>query len=97
MCPVTRREHTIYGYKGKQTRDQINSHDVARLFLEFYAAPRCGEVYYLGGGQTACPFWRRLRSSKAWATKCATCTIPPIASVITFATICDSRKFALIF
>jgi hypothetical protein len=41
------------------------------------------------GGQTACPFWRRLRSSKGWATKCATRTIPPIASVITFATISD--------
>jgi CDP-paratose 2-epimerase len=43
-------ECTIYGYKGKQVRDQIHSHDQARLFLEFYAAPRCGEVYNLGGG-----------------------------------------------
>jgi CDP-paratose 2-epimerase len=51
MCAVTGREYTIYGYKGKQVRDQIHSHDVARLFLEFYAAPRCGEVYNLGGGR----------------------------------------------
>ena len=50
MCAVTRREYTIYGYKGKQVRDQIHSHDQARLFLEFYAAPRCGEVYNLGRG-----------------------------------------------
>jgi CDP-paratose 2-epimerase len=51
MCAVTGREYTIYGYKGKRVRDQIHSHDVARLFLEFYAAPRCGEVYNLGGGR----------------------------------------------
>jgi CDP-paratose 2-epimerase len=52
MCAVTGRGYTIFGYKGKQVRDQIHSHDVARLFLEFYAAPRCGEVYNLGGGRT---------------------------------------------
>jgi CDP-paratose 2-epimerase len=51
MCAVTGREYTIYGYKGKQVRDQIHSYDVARLFLEFYAAPRCGEVYNIGGGR----------------------------------------------
>jgi CDP-paratose 2-epimerase len=51
LCAVTGREYIIYGYKGKQVRDQIHSHDVARLFLEFYAAPRCGEVYNLGGGR----------------------------------------------
>jgi len=51
LCAVTGREYTIYGYKGKQVRDQIHSRDVARLFLEFYAAPRCGEVYNLGGGR----------------------------------------------
>ena len=51
LCAVTGREYTIYGYKGKQVRDQIHSYDVARLFLEFYAAPRCGEVYNLGGGR----------------------------------------------
>lgn len=51
LCAVTGREYTIYGYKGKQVRDQIHSNDVARLFLEFYAAPQCGEVYNLGGGR----------------------------------------------
>ena len=51
MCAVTGRQYTIYGYKRKQVRDQIHSHDVARLFLEFYSAPRCGEVYNLGGGR----------------------------------------------
>jgi CDP-paratose 2-epimerase len=51
ICALSGREYTIYGYKGKQVRDQIHSHDVARLFLEFYRHPRCGEVYNLGGGR----------------------------------------------
>jgi CDP-paratose 2-epimerase len=50
-CAATGKEYTIYGYKGKQVRDQIHSYDVAHLFMEFYAAPRCGEVYNLGGGR----------------------------------------------
>lgn len=42
---------TIFGYKGKQVRDQIHSLDVVRAFEEFMAAPRAGEVYNLGGGR----------------------------------------------
>lgn len=44
-------EYTIFGYKGKQVRDQIHSRDVVSLFLEFYKNPKCGEVYNLGGGR----------------------------------------------
>jgi CDP-paratose 2-epimerase len=51
-CAVTGRDYTIHGYKGKQVRDQIHSYDVARLFIEFYYAPRSGEVYNLGGGRS---------------------------------------------
>ena len=51
MCAVRRRPYTVYGYKGKQVRDQIHSHDVGRLFLEFYRHPRPGEVYNMGGGR----------------------------------------------
>ncbi len=51
ICAVTGREYTIYGYKGKQVRDQIHCRDVGRLFLEFFKRPRCGEVYNLGGGR----------------------------------------------
>lgn len=51
FCAVTGREYTIYGYQGKQVRDQIHARDVARLFLEFHRQPRCGEVYNLGGGR----------------------------------------------
>ncbi len=45
------REYTIFGYKGKQVRDQIHSHDVVRAFEAFIAAPRPGAVYNLGGGK----------------------------------------------
>jgi len=51
LCAITGQEYKIYGYKGKQVRDQIHSRDVARLFLEFYRNPRPGEVYNLGGGR----------------------------------------------
>jgi CDP-paratose 2-epimerase len=50
-CAASGKEYTIYGYKGKQVRDQIHSYDVAHLFMEFFRSPRCGEVYNLGGGR----------------------------------------------
>jgi CDP-paratose 2-epimerase len=54
-CNLEGREYKIYGYKGKQVRDNIHSLDVARFIFEFYSAPRCGEVYNLGGGkQNSC-------------------------------------------
>ena len=43
--------YNIFGYKGKQVRDQIHSHDVIRAFEEFYKNPRPGEVYNIGGGR----------------------------------------------
>ena len=43
--------YTIFGYKGKQVRDQIHSHDVVRAFDAFYRNPRCAAVYNLGGGK----------------------------------------------
>jgi len=48
---VTGGPYTIFGYKGKQVRDQIHSFDVVRAFEEFIKAPRPGEVYNLGGGR----------------------------------------------
>jgi CDP-paratose 2-epimerase len=44
--------YRIYGYKGKQVRDQIHSADVVQAFQAFIDAPRSGEVYNLGGGRT---------------------------------------------
>ena len=43
--------YSVFGYKGKQVRDNIHSHDVARAIEEFAANPRPGEVYNLGGGR----------------------------------------------
>jgi CDP-paratose 2-epimerase len=51
-CAVFGKEYRIFGYKGKQVRDQIHSRDVANLFLEFYRNPRQGEAYNLGGGRS---------------------------------------------
>jgi CDP-paratose 2-epimerase len=43
--------YRIFGYKGKQVRDNIHSEDVARVIEAIYEKPRCGEVYNLGGGR----------------------------------------------
>ena len=48
---VSETPYTIFGYKGKQVRDNIHSYDVIRAFEEFAANPRPGEVYNLGGGR----------------------------------------------
>ena len=48
---VTGGKYSVFGYKGKQVRDNIHSHDVVRAIEEFAAAPRPGEVYNLGGGR----------------------------------------------
>ena len=45
------RPYTIIGYRGKQVRDQIHATDVIGAFDAFFANPRCGEVYNLGGGK----------------------------------------------
>lgn len=43
--------YRVFGYKGKQVRDNIHSFDVARAIEEIYKNPRCGEVYNIGGGR----------------------------------------------
>ena len=50
-CNLEGREYKVFGYKGKQVRDNIHSLDVARFMAAFVAAPRAGEVYNLGGGK----------------------------------------------
>jgi CDP-paratose 2-epimerase len=54
-CNIEQKEYKVFGYKGKQVRDNIHSEDVANMMHEFYLHPRCGEVYNLGGGkQNSC-------------------------------------------
>lgn len=48
---IVEGEYTIFGYKGKQVRDNIHSYDVARFIEEFFKNPKCGEVYNIGGGR----------------------------------------------
>ena len=50
-CAATGKEYRIFGYKGKQVRDNIHSHDLVDLFYHFYQNPRQGEVYNVGGGR----------------------------------------------
>jgi CDP-paratose 2-epimerase len=50
-CNLEGIQYKLFGYKGKQVRDNIHSADVASFILAFAAAPRCGEVYNLGGGK----------------------------------------------
>ena len=48
---LKKRKYTLIGYKGKQVRDNIHSHDLVSCFWEFYKKPRYGEVYNIGGGR----------------------------------------------
>ncbi|MBK6913359.1 MAG: NAD-dependent epimerase/dehydratase family protein [Ignavibacteriales bacterium] len=50
-CNVEKKKYNIYGYKGKQVRDNIHSLDVVRFMNEFLNYPRVAEVYNLGGGR----------------------------------------------
>ena len=50
-CVVTGTPYTVYGYKGKQVRDNIHSADLVSAFYQFYRAPREGEVYNMGGSR----------------------------------------------
>lgn len=53
-CIVTGKEYTIFGYKGKQVRDNIHSADLINALDQFYRAPRQGEVYNMGGSRHSC-------------------------------------------
>lgn len=50
-CAITGDKYTIFGYKGKQVRDNIHSWDLVNMFWHFHQAPRQGEVYNAGGGR----------------------------------------------
>ena len=50
-CTVTGIPYTVFGYRGKQVRDNIHAYDVVRAFAAFHASPRAAAVYNLGGGR----------------------------------------------
>ncbi|WP_350199240.1 NAD-dependent epimerase/dehydratase family protein [Gimesia maris] len=50
-CNLQEREYTVFGYKGKQVRDNIHSLDVIRFIEQFIEKPRSAAVYNIGGGK----------------------------------------------
>jgi len=50
-CTLTGAPYTVFGYKGKQVRDNIHSYDFVSALFHFYQNPRAGEVYNIGGGR----------------------------------------------
>jgi CDP-paratose 2-epimerase len=52
-CNATGKPYTVFGYKGKQVRDNIHSADLVAAFEHFIRSPRSGVVYNIGGGRTA--------------------------------------------
>jgi CDP-paratose 2-epimerase len=50
-CTVTGKPYRVFGYEGKQVRDNIHSHDLVEAFWQFFRAPRAGEVYNMGGSR----------------------------------------------
>ncbi|WP_416672046.1 NAD-dependent epimerase/dehydratase family protein [Egbenema bharatensis] len=50
-CTLTGEQYTIFGYRGKQVRDNIHSFDLVNAFYHFYQNPRSGEVYNMGGSR----------------------------------------------
>lgn len=52
-CAISSQPYTIYGYKGKQVRDNIHSYDLVNCFYHFYQNPRIAEVYNMGGSRFA--------------------------------------------
>lgn len=52
-CIASGKKYTIFGYKGKQVRDNIHSHDLVNAFYNFFQKPRLGEVYNIGGSRNS--------------------------------------------
>ncbi len=50
-CVVTGQPYTVFGYQGKQVRDNIHAYDLVNAFWHFFQAPRSGEVYNIGGSR----------------------------------------------
>ncbi|MGN7613517.1 NAD-dependent epimerase/dehydratase family protein [Magnetococcales bacterium HHB-1] len=51
LCTVQEKGYTVFGYKGKQVRDNIHSHDLVSALWHFYKKPKAAAVYNMGGGR----------------------------------------------
>lgn len=69
-CNLERREYKVFGHKGKQVRDNIHSHDVARFIEAFINNPRCAEVYNIGGGRAnSCSIWEAFKITEEFSER----------------------------
>jgi CDP-paratose 2-epimerase len=69
-CNWEGKQYTVFGYKGKQVRDNIHSYDIARFMEAFIATPRAGEVYNLGGGKAnTCSIWEAFQITESFTGK----------------------------
>ena len=67
-CNLEGREYKIFGYRGKQVRDNIHSEDVAHFMYQFVQAPRVAEVYNLGGGkENSCSILEAFQIAEAFS------------------------------
>ena len=69
-CNLEGRLYRVFGYKGKQVRDNIHSYDVARFIEAFINEPRVAEVYNLGGGRAnSCSIWEAFQIAEQHSGK----------------------------
>jgi CDP-paratose 2-epimerase len=69
-CNLEGRVYKVFGYKGKQVRDNIHCRDVARFIEAFVDAPRVAEVYNLGGGRAnSCSIWEAFKTAEEHSGK----------------------------
>ncbi|NEN94446.1 MAG: NAD-dependent epimerase/dehydratase family protein [Moorea sp. SIO3I7] len=69
-CNLEGREYKIFGYKGKQVRDNIHSLDVSRFIHAFIEAPRIAEVYNIGGGKgNSCSILEAFKLAEKYSSK----------------------------
>ena len=67
-CNLEGREYRVYGYQGKQVRDNIHAHDVATFMHAFYEKPRIGETYNIGGGRdNSCSIWEAFKLAEQYS------------------------------
>jgi len=69
-CDLEGRQYKIFGYKGKQVRDNIHSLDVTRFIEAFIQSPRIAEVYNLGGGKNnSCSILEAFQLAEQFSSK----------------------------
>jgi CDP-paratose 2-epimerase len=69
-CTMTGQPYQVFGYQGKQVRDNIHSYDLVNAFYHFYQAPRVAEVYNIGGSRFSnCSMLEAIKECEAIADK----------------------------